>query len=332
MTAKRVDDALDNQVLRAWHAIDPRRRMPDLVELIKGRDRPRTIWRLPGAGPGGSAVIAKRCLHTTAALERHVYERILPRLPVSAPRYYGHVEDDDGFGWIFLEDVGRERIAFTEEAHRKLAARWLGTLHTSAVDVIDPDGLPDRGPAHYRRLLEAGKPSIEASMHNPALTPDQRRAIEAVRRALSVVEEEWGSVEQFCKLLPRTLVHGDFRRKNILVPAERTKTLFAIDWEFSGWGLVGSDLAPSRGRVLAPQVDLPTYVSVVHERWPDSDTVTFQGQAVVGGVLRRMAAVEWAAGSLGYPNVVKPIEQLETSVPEILRGLANAPWRRGRDQ
>lgn len=327
-----VDDVLNDRVVRAWRAIDPRRRIPAVVELIKGRYRPRTIWRLPGAGPGGSAIIAKRCLQTIAALERQVYERILPRLPVSAPHYYGYVEDDDGFAWIFLEDVGRERIAFTEDAHRKLAARWLGALHTSAVDVIDPDGLPDRGPVHYRRLLDVGKASIEASMHNPSLTPDQRRAIEAVRRALAVVEEEWGAVEQFCDLLPRTLVHGDFCRKNILVPAGRTKTqLFAIDWEFSGWGLVGPDLAPSRGLVLEPQLDLPTYVSVVHERWPDSDTVTFQEQAVVGGVLRRIAAIEWAARSLGYPNLVKPVGQLETYVPELHEALGNAPWRRGQD-
>jgi hypothetical protein len=150
---------------------------------------------------------------------------------------------------------------------------------------------------------------------------------------LAVVEERWGAVEQFCEHLPRTLVHGDFRRKNILVPPGRAKPqLFAIDWEFSGWGPVGPDLAPSRGPLLESHLDLPTYASVAQERWPDSDMVTCREQVVVGGIFRRIAAVEWAARSLQYPNPAKPVGQLETYVPELLGALANAPWRRGRHQ
>lgn len=331
MTDERVADVLTHPAVRTWQAVDSGGRIPALVELIKGNQRPRTIWRLTGAGLGESAVIAKRCPRHTAALERQVYERILPQLPVSAPDYYGYVEEDEQHAWIFLEDVGRERISLTDDTQRKLAARWLGMLHAAAVDVIGPDELPDRGTPHYRRLLATGRASLEAGRHNPTLRAGERRTLEAVLRLLDVVEEEWSAVEEFSRVLPRTFVHGDFRPKNILVrKGRKPMQLFAIDWEFSGWGLVAPDLAPSRGPVLEPQVDLPTYVSVVREQWPDLDMASFRAQVTAGGILRRLAAVEWAARSLGYPNLVKPVGQLETYLFELQGALSNAPWRGGR--
>jgi len=330
VTTERADDVLAHPGVRAWLAVDSRRRVPAQVEVVKGLQGRRRIWRLAGAGPGGSAVIAKRCLRATAALERQVYERVLPRLPVSAPDYYGYLEEGD-FAWVFLEDVGRQRIVFTDDVQRRLAGRWLGRLHVAAVDVVGPGDLPDRGLAHYRRLLAAGRASTEAGRHNPALRPGQRRVIEAVLRWLDAVEGEWSALEQFCRVFPPTLVHGDFRPRNLMVRAGRTQLrLCPIDWEFSGWGPVAPDLAPLRGPALEPQVDPATYVSVARERWPDSDLATFREQVTAGGVLRWLAAVEWAAQGLAHPYLVKPVAYLEEYVPELLVALAEAPWRRGR--
>jgi len=329
VTTGQAGDVLAHPGVRAWLTIDSRQRVPALVEVVKGLKGRRTVWRLAGAGPGGSAVIAKRCPRATAALERQVYERVLPRLPVSAPGYYGYLEDGD-FAWIFLEDVGRERIAFTDDAQRRLAGRWLGTLHAAAVGVVAPGDLPDRGLAHYRRLLAAGRASVEAGRHNPALTPAQRRVVEAVLGWLDAVEGEWGALEQFCGGLPETLVHGDFRPRNLLVLGGRTKMrLCPIDWELAGWGLVAPDLAPLRGPALEPQVDPAAYVSVARQRWPDADLAGFREQVTAGSVLRWLAAVEWAAQSLAHPSLVKPVGYLNEYVPELLLALAGAPWRRG---
>jgi hypothetical protein len=42
-----------------------------------------------------------------ALIERAVYERILPRLPlpIKAPRCYGFRAESPQFGWLFIEDT-----------------------------------------------------------------------------------------------------------------------------------------------------------------------------------------------------------------------------------
>jgi hypothetical protein len=71
---------------KALSALLPGRIEPLSPERIY--DDPKTsVYRLPGAGRGGS--IAKLCRLEVASVERTVYEEVLPRLPLTRPAYYG---------------------------------------------------------------------------------------------------------------------------------------------------------------------------------------------------------------------------------------------------
>jgi len=131
-----------------------------VLELPHSRS---AVYRLVGAGPGGSAVIAKRCYHKhseSAATEHIIYERVLPRLPISALHYYGLVDDDSDCRWLFLEDAGDESYASEIGEHRALAGRWLGAMNTSAQPLAVGEDLPDRGAAFYLEGLRRARAMI----------------------------------------------------------------------------------------------------------------------------------------------------------------------------
>src|SRR4051794_21792084 len=89
-------DLSEQPAVKAWRALRPGRGDPERVDLLRGRHTKawkRTVYRLAGAGPGGAAVIAKRCRTEVAVLERTIYEEVLPHLPAPALRYYGFVEE-----------------------------------------------------------------------------------------------------------------------------------------------------------------------------------------------------------------------------------------------
>ena len=136
-----------------------------MTVLKAKRFRKRGVYRLEGAGPGGSPVIAKICKRKTAEVESLVYEELLPRLPMPSLRYYGKVPDDDRqHCWLFLEDAGAERYSPADPEHRRLAARWLATVQLHAAEFVAHADLPDRGPRHYLvHLLNAREEIAQAA-------------------------------------------------------------------------------------------------------------------------------------------------------------------------
>src|SRR5207249_2967323 len=95
----------DHPAARAWQEPQPGRGEPASVETLKEAKK-SAVYRLNGVWPGGAAIIAKRCVARTAAIERAIYEDILPHLPITALRYYGWTQHDGEFCWLFLEDAG----------------------------------------------------------------------------------------------------------------------------------------------------------------------------------------------------------------------------------
>src|SRR2546425_763438 len=91
----------------AWTAFGAGAAEPESIEGLRNGKKAGT-YRLVGAGPAGESIIAQRSPVARAVIERVVYEQILPRLPVTAPRYYGSGADGRDFVWFFLEDVGEE--------------------------------------------------------------------------------------------------------------------------------------------------------------------------------------------------------------------------------
>src|SRR5437867_10495561 len=129
-------DLPEYPAVKAWGQLRPEFGVPRRAEIVCGFGKKRwkrTVCRLEGVGPAGSAVIAKRCPRAQALLERTFYEEILPHLPVPTLRYYGSEEEPDtGFCWLFLGDADGEPYSPLLEEHRVLAARWLSLLHMSS--------------------------------------------------------------------------------------------------------------------------------------------------------------------------------------------------------
>src|SRR5439155_1430320 len=101
-SARRQEILLAHPAVQAWQRLNPERVVPDRITPAKFKpNKPRpnlTVYRLEGIGADGAAVIAKRCTRESGRIERTVYERILPQVPLAGPRYYGTVagphEDD----------------------------------------------------------------------------------------------------------------------------------------------------------------------------------------------------------------------------------------------
>jgi hypothetical protein len=135
-----------------------------------------SVYRLILAEDGHAALFAKHFPTTLPSVERTVYEEILPRLPVTVPRYHGACRTDDGSTWMFLEDVGDQRMTPDDPGHRALAARWLGVLHASGAAETVAARLPDAGPGRDLAPPRAGR----AHRGRPLGTP--WRAPQAVPR------------------------------------------------------------------------------------------------------------------------------------------------------
>jgi hypothetical protein len=315
----------------AWRALGQDHSAPSAIEKVKGREGGgRTVYRLLQATPGGDSVIAKRYRVAVHSVERMFYQEVLPYLPVSTPRYYGELKADDEFVWVFLEDAGSQRLSPQRADHRTLAARWLGAMHAAGPELPAARRLPDRGPQHYRRHLDAGRRLILENLANPALETDDVTLLRSVVASCDLTERRWSELEEICAAAPSTLVHGDFRPKNMYVqaPPGEPQRLLLIDWETAGWGPPAADLAPMRHEYL-PQVDLEEYCRIVQRRWPRFDLRLAHRLMWVGLVFRRLAAIEWAALSLPFPQkevLATPVSRLRFHGEQLRRALEDGSW------
>src|SRR5207249_4404328 len=77
---ERQSTLMSHPAVHAWRQLYPHDEPRGITTLRIGRRR--KVYRLQGAGPDGSAVIAKRYRKADALIERTVYEEILPRVTV----------------------------------------------------------------------------------------------------------------------------------------------------------------------------------------------------------------------------------------------------------
>ena len=303
------------------------------VQAVAGVERhPRvpksSVYRLHVVGESGAAVIAKQCERQYGEIERTIYELVLPHLPVSYPRFLGMAEDDDGLScWLFIEDAGDEAYSPNISQHRTMAGRWLAAMHSSATLLPSLSHLPDRSPTHYLRHLRSAKDSIRENLHNPALNKEQQRHLQRIVSRCQFVEHEWQRVEQFCRGMPETLVHGDFVGKNVRLRSDATGTeILPFDWEHAGRGVPAVDLAqaafPSTTFLANP--DLDAYCAAV--QWDSLRSEAVQLLAVYGTVFRCLAALHWESRRLAYEWVEWPVKNMILYEAELVEAVKAAGW------
>lgn len=282
-------DGLDEHpAVKAWVATTSTQAMvPTSVLVMRERDV-GAVYNLPGVA-NGAAVFAKRSRTERNTVERAVYEHILPHLPLATPPYHGAMMNDR-YGWIFVGDVGSERYREEEAEHRALAARWLATMHTAAVDIPAVRSLPTAGPARYLKHLRVGRERIVHYLHVWTFPANEREILDRVVSYCKDLEGRWARVESLCNGTPRTLVHCDFRPNNVYVTrGEAGLVLWLIDWEMAGYGPPAVDLT---------RIDPRIYWLAIRSAWPEVTLETIERQALGGRVLQWAAAIDWESASL----------------------------------
>jgi ATP-binding cassette subfamily B protein len=303
--AKRFERLRAHPAVQAWRRLDARHRMPERVSPVKVKPEQRRtpVYRLDGAGPNGANVIAKGCTAVDAAIERTVYERFLPHLPLPSAHYYGCVQDPvSERAWLFVEELHGEKYSYVLPEHRAHAGRWLGILHTRAHTIGPQPGLPDAGPHRYLQQLRLARDRIRGHSDNPALRNEDLTFLLSLESRFNDLEQHWDRLVDACAGMPETLVHGDFSGKNIRVQPGSDPGLAVFDWEDAGWGVPAADLAQLRHPEsrIAAGADVTTYWSIVSETWRNHNQADIERLAWCGTVFRSLAALQWDSHHLKH--------------------------------
>src|SRR6266702_2251448 len=336
LSEKRRENLLAHPAVQAWRQLHPDRVVPDRITPAKFKpNKPRpnlTVYRLEGIGADGAAVIAKRCTREGGRIERIVYERILPHVPLAGPHYYGAVEGppDEDVCWLLIGEIEGEKYDMLRPDHRAAAARWLGILHTEAQSAADQAGLPDAEPSRYRDQMRATRDLIRAQVDNPAFSAEDVAFLDVLMARFDELDADWDRLARACTGLPPTLIHGDFNAKNLRVQASpQGAQIGAFDWEDAGRAVPGIDLAqavdPSCRIAASP--DLATYHAVVRERWPNCDATDVERLATCGAVWRALAVMSWDGQHLARPWADAFLPNLRMYEAELTHALDRLGWR-----
>jgi hypothetical protein len=322
-------DLREHRAVVAWNQLMPGREEPAGIEILKLRNK-SAVYRIAGIGPGGSAVIAKRCLTTTARTEYAIHEEFLARLPIGALHCYGFLKEETGdFCWLFLEEATGEPYSPLSAGHRALAGSWLATIHAAAAGAGLESRLPARNPVHYLNLLKTSRGVFLQHLYNSELVSEDHRALEAMVAHCDAMESRWSEVEDRCANMPRTLVHGDFVIKNVRVRALPDVALLVFDWEAAAWGIPATDFAQFTGRTLSP--DLTIYYSAMTALHYRPDLQAIQLMAEYGKLFRLIDDMHWVSQSMSFDTrelLLKPISYLMSYDRRMVEALKAMNWTR----
>lgn len=314
---------------RAWMSLGGA--MPASVALLREATKSKpSLHRLTFTAP--ALVAYAKCDHAGGlAVERRIYETILPRLPVTTAPYRGACVDDEGLTWLFVEDVGERCLSPVDPEHRRLAGRWLGLLHRSAAEIVAGEQLPEVGPRRYLAHLREARAEIRRCSGNRGLAPADREVLNEVLAEGEALERRWARIEQAYGEFPVTLVHGDFQSKNLRIHmGDRGPVLRPIDWEMAGRGVPAADLARASSPGLIMQVDPPAYGEVMRERWPLLDDAGIRRLSILGHLLKPLDGIFWSCADLRFEDprcLVRPISSMRRYLTQIRAALAaGAEW------
>lgn len=303
----------------AWSALQARDINPASITVLKDSQH-SSVFRLDGAGPAGSSVIAKRSTLASLLTEQTVYEQALSRLPLRPLRCYGLLRGEDSvYGWLFLEDAGNDCYSADLFEHRALVAKWLGRTHSSAVELAHQCKLPDRGPLFFRNLLQAGSGRIRQSLDKPSLRAGDPDLLKTVVSQLQILFDRWDEVEEYCERVPKTLVHGDLKSKNLRIRAFAPgPELFALDWEVAGWATPAVDLH------FVEELEL--YLDAVRDVWPHLSLVDLRQLRFCGRLFRLVASIYWATAGLEHDWLERTMRHVELYSSRLNELIRTAGW------
>lgn len=312
---------LEHPAISAWRELQPGRVTPERLDVLQTENKATTIYRLIRVGQVDSSVIAKRCRQSTARIERIIYEEILPNLPLPMLHYYGFVEEPNAeFCWLFIEDVsGDERYNPHYEDHRVAAAQWLGIMNRYASGIAAATRLPERGPEHYLGLLRSARDTILSNIASPSLNTHEHVLLKAILAHCDYLSAHWGRLASVCQGMPRTLVHGDFIKKNVAVRCSQDRIVFLpFDWEKAGWGVAAEDIS---------RVDIPTYWSTVRDHWPGLSMKSLERLANVGKVFRCLVFLDWIASNLAHESMKQAMDDVRSCEDWLADLIEAAEWQ-----
>ncbi len=327
-----TDNLSNHPAVMAWNQLRDERSRPAAVHVLKerrkGKKRKPAVYRLDGVGPSGDGVIAKRSWRASAAIERTIYEQVLPNVPLPSLDYYGSSDEQQGeYSWIFLQDAGEQAFLPHDEQHRAAAANWLGIVHVSTQRMAAVPNLPNRGLCHYQEHLGTACKLLVRFLDNATCAADETKALNNILTHCEHLELHWSRLQMLCETMPMTLVHGDFVAKNIrLGMNDNGLIILPFDWEMSGWGTLAVDLAQSSLGLarFSARPDLTTYWTVVREYWPSFQAQNLERLALVGTVLRLLKAIYWAALGLSHEWAERSVRNLtvyEAALADAVRAL-----------
>jgi len=277
----------------AWNRLRGAGAVPNrITRLNQGHS---VVYRLMGVKDGDS-VIAKLCSRQDAEMTRVICTRLLPLVPKPALVFYGCLQASMSDSWVFLEDAGSLKCSPDDPGQLSAMTAWLAALHACLAGHVKNLSLPDTGLSTYLKQLQTGRRRIVQSLSLLKLEAEDDTTLRSVIEWFDQVEARWDKMQALVGCGPRTLVHGDFAPKNILVrQAAGTLEVFPIDWETAGCGPPAADM----GECL----DLVTYQAEALRYGVSWSAQTIRGWTAVGKILRHIAAFEWASASLigGWP-------------------------------
>src|SRR5262249_35967420 len=96
----------------------------------------------------------------------------------------------------------------------------------------------------YCEMVRFGGDASRQSLGNPALSGDDVDVLNAILSHCEVVTSHWGEVREICRLVPQTLVHGDFSAKNVRSrKGQNGLELLPLGWDDARWGDAAADFS-----------------------------------------------------------------------------------------
>lgn len=308
------------RAIRAWVEFSgseaPRRIKTMLPPRYTGKS---VVLGLGPVGPGGIRVVAKELLARAAKLEKTVYEEILPRLSVSGPELIGMVESvDPGRVWLFLEEVDGPAFDKRDAAHVAIASRWLARLHSETLNG-DEGLLPERHPAHYEALAKRTRSELGEVSENRELTSTQTELLGRLAGHVGRLLASFDSVADVYTALPRVVVHGDFKWRNMAFSSTvGLQDLYVFDWSEAHVGPTAIDTWWVDGG----------YTIGMREAGVKLDSRQTVDSRRLSTILRTLSSVAWEIPSLRFEWVAKPMSRMSRYEGQLSSALVETPWIR----